>query len=105
LTAIARDWLAASQGSHLWRQRLDRLLLRNVNARLLKVTERLPEAVLRIGGAYWRILAQRRGGYSTAERRYRDSLTIKEGIGDQASIAITYCRPDGQPVRERAKVA
>jgi len=105
LTAIARDWLAASQGSHLWRQRLDRLLLRNVNVRLLKVTERLPEAILRIGGAFWRILAQRRGDYNTAEQRYRDSLTIKEEIGDQASIAITYCRPHGQPVRERAKGA
>ena len=69
------------------------------------MTERLPEAILRIGGAFWRILAQRRGDYNTAEQRYRDSLTIKEEIGDQASIAITYCRPHDQPVRERAKGA
>jgi hypothetical protein len=35
------------------------------------------------------MLAQARGDYEEAERRYRQSLTIKEGLGNAAGLATT----------------
>jgi tetratricopeptide (TPR) repeat protein len=36
------------------------------------------------------VLAQYRGDYPEAERRYQQALTIDEGLGDQAGMAIGY---------------
>ncbi|MEY9835834.1 tetratricopeptide repeat protein, partial [Streptacidiphilus sp. EB103A] len=35
-------------------------------------------------------IAQERGDYATAERYYRDSLAIKEEVGDRAGLASSY---------------
>ncbi|MEU4522939.1 CHAT domain-containing protein, partial [Amycolatopsis sp. NPDC024027] len=36
------------------------------------------------------VLAQARGDYAEAERRYTDSLTVKEELGDRAGMASSY---------------